>query len=104
MSTHNTSPYVGTLERDSTPLSESVTVIMQNWKAVMLVTALVLSVGLGFAFLVTPVYRANAMIQIEDPNGSSNGETRWANQNRSTSPFDASAAASAEAELVRSRL
>jgi tyrosine-protein kinase Etk/Wzc len=80
-------------------LSEYVSVLLQNWKLTVKIAAIIFAFGLTYAFLATPVYRADAMIQVEDPAASAKeplGEL--------ASLFDTTATAAAEIELVMSRL
>jgi tyrosine-protein kinase Etk/Wzc len=80
-------------------LSEYVSVLLQNWKLTVKIAAIIFALGLTYAFLATPVYRADAMIQVEDPAASAKeplGEL--------ASLFDTTATAAAEIELVMSRL
>ncbi|MFM0731900.1 polysaccharide biosynthesis tyrosine autokinase [Paraburkholderia sediminicola] len=80
-------------------LSEYISVLVQNWKSIVLVAAVIFALGLTYALLATPVYRADAMIQVEDPASSSKdplGEL--------ASLFNTTATAAAEIELVKSRL
>ena len=80
-------------------LSEYVSVVLQNWKSIIGVAATVFALGVTYAVLATPVYRADAMIQVEDPAASAKeplGEL--------ASLFNTTATAAAEIELVKSRL
>ncbi|SAL83801.1 exopolysaccharide transport protein family protein [Caballeronia choica] len=88
---------------DDPSLSQNVDVIIEHWQMVLCVTAIVFSLGVSYAFLAPPVYRADAMIQVEDPNGSSvSSPTPWQSKD-AAAQFDAAAATAAESELVRSR-
>src|ERR1700688_3040767 len=84
-------------------LSEHVDVVMENRKTVFCTAAAIFLLGLAYAVLAPPVYRADAMIQVEDPNSSNTSSpTPWQNKDAST-PFDPAAATAAESELIRSR-
>lgn len=89
--------------RDEVPLSANIAIVMQHWKTMASTTVAVLALGLGYAYVGTPTYRADAMIQVEDPNVSTTGESQWKARDPVT-PYDASAAAATEAALVKSRL
>ncbi|MGO4331449.1 polysaccharide biosynthesis tyrosine autokinase [Cupriavidus sp. 2TAF22] len=84
-------------------LSDYLVTLLENWRMITAVTLLALAVGTCFAFLQSPVYRADAMIQVEDSKGNQNQ-----NQNNSlqtlSSIFDSKSSAAAETELIRSRL
>jgi tyrosine-protein kinase Etk/Wzc len=95
--------YIDPPVRDDVSLSENVDVVMENRKAVFWVVVTIFLLGLAYAFLAPPVYRADAMIQVEDPNSSNTSSpTPWQNKDAST-PFDPAAATAAESELIRSR-
>ncbi|KLU26148.1 hypothetical protein EOS_10080 [Caballeronia mineralivorans PML1(12)] len=95
--------YIDPPVRDDVSLSENVDVVMENRKTVFWVVVTIFLLGLAYAFLAPPVYRADAMIQVEDPNSSNTSSpTPWQNKDAST-PFDPAAATAAESELIRSR-
>lgn len=70
-------------------------VIEQRW-IIAAVTAAALVVGGGYALTATPIYEANTLIQIEDVKGNPMGEAG--------SLFDIKSPATAEIEILRSRL
>ncbi|WP_144107708.1 polysaccharide biosynthesis tyrosine autokinase [Paraburkholderia sp. BCC1886] len=85
--------------RPEPTLSEYISVVVQNWRSIFVVAAAIFALGLTYAFVATPVYRADAMIQVEDSASSSKdplGEL--------ASLFNTTATAAAEIELVKSRL
>lgn len=64
------------------------------------VAGLVIGIGIVYAFLAKPVYRADMTVQVEESNGNAIGKLA-----ASVSPaFDVKLAASAEIELLRSRM
>lgn len=66
-----------------------------------IVAASIVGIGLLYAFLATPVYRADIMVQVEETNPGNNASKLAA----SISPvFDVKPAATAEIELLRSRM
>jgi tyrosine-protein kinase Etk/Wzc len=97
-------PYPGNSYIDVAPaqeptLSEYISVMLQNWKLIVTVAAVVIALGVSYALLAKPAYRADAMIQVEDPTANAKqslGEL--------SSLFDTTATASAEIELIKSRL
>ncbi|RQZ41931.1 polysaccharide biosynthesis tyrosine autokinase [Burkholderia sp. Bp9099] len=84
---------------DAVRLADYLVVLAENWRLIAVVTAMGLFVGVLYAFLSHPIYRADAMIQVEDNSGSAKdalGEL--------ASIFDTKATAAAEIELIRSRM
>ncbi|PLP97065.1 polysaccharide biosynthesis tyrosine autokinase [Cupriavidus pauculus] len=68
----------------------------------ILVSAAVILTGVTYALLSKPVYRSDTLVQIEETNQSSNAATKIA---AAISPvFDVKPAATAEIELLRSRM
>jgi tyrosine-protein kinase Etk/Wzc len=84
---------------DEIHLSDYLAVVAESWKLILATAATVLLLGMLYAFLATPVYRADAMIQVEDSADS----TKDALGDLS-SIFDTKQTADAEIELIRSRL
>ncbi len=74
-------------------------VIDQKW-AIAAVTAAALVIGGGYAITATPIYEANTLIQIEDSKGNPMG----AMMGEAGSLFDIKSPATAEIEILRSRL
>jgi len=82
-------------------LSAYLDVLLRFRWTFMAVAATVIVAGLLYAFLTKPVYRADMLVQIEDTGNSSNASKIAA----SISPvFDVKPAATAEIELLRSRM
>lgn len=85
-------------------IAENLNVVLENWKLVLGTAAIILFIGITYAVLSPPVYQADALIQVEDPNNTGAGNpTPW-QAKESSSSFDPSAATAAEGELVKSRL
>ncbi|KXV16883.1 hypothetical protein CR51_00080 [Caballeronia megalochromosomata] len=82
------------------PLSDYVPVLKGGWKTIMITTLSALAIGSVYLMLARPVYRASAMIQVEDRDPSA----RASIQSIETM-FDSrgKAATDAEIELLRSR-
>ncbi|CAG2161204.1 polysaccharide biosynthesis tyrosine autokinase [Cupriavidus numazuensis] len=84
-------------------LSDYLATLLASWRLIALVTAVALVLGAIYAVIAKPVYRADAMIQVED----SKGADANANQNSLgsiASIFDSKSSTAAEIELIRSRL
>ncbi len=85
-------------------IAENLNVVLENWKLVLGTAAIILFIGITYAVLAPPVYQADALIQVEDPNSNNaSNPTPWQTE-KSGSTFDPSAATAAEGELVKSRL
>ncbi|MDI7065545.1 Wzz/FepE/Etk N-terminal domain-containing protein, partial [Klebsiella pneumoniae] len=86
---------------DEIDLSEIIAVIRENRLLIALVTAGMLILGIAYAFFETPVYRADAMIQVDDDSGAGNINDKLGDL---ASLFQNKATADAEIELIRSRM
>ncbi|WP_406868699.1 polysaccharide biosynthesis tyrosine autokinase [Paraburkholderia fungorum] len=86
---------------DEIDLSEIIAVIRENRLLIALVTAGMLILGVAYAFFETPVYRADAMIQVDDDSGAGNINDKLGDL---ASLFQNKATADAEIELIRSRM
>ncbi|NUA27585.1 polysaccharide biosynthesis tyrosine autokinase [Cupriavidus basilensis] len=86
-------------------LSDYLVTLVDHWRMIAAVTLLALALGTVYALLQKPVYRADAMIQVEESKG---GNAANANQGSSlqtlSSIFDPNSSTAAEIELIRSRL
>ncbi|WP_458766532.1 polysaccharide biosynthesis tyrosine autokinase [Cupriavidus basilensis] len=86
-------------------LSDYLVTLVDHWRMIAAVTLLALVLGTVYALLQKPVYRADAMIQVEESKG---GNAANANQGSSlqtlSSIFDPNSTTAAEIELIRSRL
>ena len=106
MATNFENRYIDVQSSDELRLSDYLSVISQHWRMILMVTLLALLIGTTVAFVQTPVYRADVMIQVEDTADDGNGN---ANGNKDAlqtmaSIFDTKAVTSAQIELIRSRL
>ena len=86
---------------DEIDLSEVFNILRESWQLIAIAAACVLFLGTAYAVLGTPVYRADAIIQVDDDSGTSSindklGELASLFQNKAT--------ADAEIELIRSRM
>ncbi|AGW92510.1 polysaccharide biosynthesis tyrosine autokinase [Cupriavidus sp. DF5525] len=85
----------------SIDLTAYLDVLMRYRWSFLATVALVVGVGLAYAFLARPVYRSDVMVQVEESNSTGNTSKLTAG----ISPvFDLKPAASAEVELLRSRM
>ncbi len=74
-------------------------IIVDNRWLIAAITALALAVGGAYAFLAKPVYESNLLIQVEDSAGSAKSFLGEA-----ASLFDVKTPATAEIEIIRSRM
>lgn len=96
---HATNPVAAVVHRDDEiDLSEVTSVLVENRLLIAVVTAVSLVLGVGYAFLGTPVYRADATVQVEDDTGALNDKLGDLAQ-----IFSGKGTADAEVELIRSR-
>lgn len=99
MESVNKSRIIDVSDGDEIHLSDYIAVVADSWKIIVAIAALVLLLGVVYAFVAKPVYRADAMIQVEDSaNSTQNALGELA------SIFDTKQTADAEIELIRSRL
>jgi len=91
----------GTASGDEINLSEVFAVLREHVSLIAIVAAIVLALGTIYAFLGTPVYRADAMIQVDDDTGVDSLNNKLGDL---ASLFQAKATADAEIELIRSRM
>ncbi|MFM0211286.1 polysaccharide biosynthesis tyrosine autokinase [Paraburkholderia sediminicola] len=99
MASVNQNRFIDSSNGDEIHLSDYLSVIAESWKLIVAIAATVLIIGTLYAFIARPVYRADAMIQVEDSANSTKdalGEL--------ASIFDTKQTADAEIELIRSRL
>jgi len=87
-------------DEDSINLLDLLDVVLDQRWLIAAVTTLVLALGVSYAFLATPIYEANTLIQVEDSKGS--GAAGFLGD--AASLFDIKSPATAELELLRSRL
>ncbi len=86
-------------DEDEVNLAEYWDIIVDNRWLVAAVTALALVMGSAYAFLAKPVYESNLLIQVEDSAGSAKSFLGEA-----SSLFDVKTPATAEMEIIRSRM
>jgi tyrosine-protein kinase Etk/Wzc len=84
---------------DEINLAEYWDIIVDSRWLIAAITALALAIGGAYAFLAKPVYESNLLIQVEDSSGSAKSFLGDA-----ASLFDVKTPASAEIEIIRSRM
>lgn len=88
---------------DELRLSDYLAAVLGNWKLVTVVMLAVVALGTAYAFIATPTYKADALIQVEETNP--NNPNANANAVQAVSQmFDGKATTAAQIELLRSRL
>ncbi|WBY02075.1 polysaccharide biosynthesis tyrosine autokinase [Ramlibacter tataouinensis] len=85
-------------EDDEINFSEYIDVIVDNRWLVAAITALIVLIGAAYATLASPVYQADLVVQVED------GSSAKSLLGDAASVFEAKTGASAEMEILRSRL
>ncbi|MEX3979644.1 polysaccharide biosynthesis tyrosine autokinase [Paraburkholderia sp. EG287A] len=93
-------PQSHTADDDEIDLSELFAVLRENLSLIGIVTAIVFVLGALYAFLGTPVYRADAVIQVDDDSGMGSINDKLGDL---ATLFQSKATADAEIELIRSR-
>lgn len=88
------------VEDDEINLVEYWDILVDSRWLIAIVTALALAVGVAYALLARPIYRANLLIQVEDSAGGSAKSVLG----EAASLFDVKTAATAEMEILRSRM
>lgn len=83
---------------DEVDLSMVAAVVRENAVLIALITALALLLGVGYALMATPKYRADAIVQVDDSTSLVNDKL-----GDLAALFDGKAATEAEIELIRSR-
>ncbi|AQG99878.1 protein tyrosine kinase [Burkholderia sp. KK1] len=85
---------------DDIHLSEIVSVLLEQRRLIAVVTACTLAGGSLYAFLGTPTYRADALIQVDDDSGASSLNDKLGDL---AALFQSKASSDEEMELMRSR-
>jgi tyrosine-protein kinase Etk/Wzc len=98
--------YTDVTAADELRLTDYLQAIVGNWRLIATITLAVTLVSVGYAFLTRPVYKADAVIQVEDVQNGENGG--GGNQQQQIEPlsrmFTRKATTAAEIELLKSRL
>ena len=85
---------------DELHLTDYLQAIVANWRPILLITLAVTALGTAYAFVATPVYRADVMFHVVDKadNNNKDGLPPF------TGMFDTKPSTAAEIELLKSRL
>lgn len=83
---------------DSTDLASYLEILIEKRRLITVVALIVTMLGVAYAFMATPIYQSNILVQVEDQKGSS-GEMLG----DLASAFQVKSAATAEIEILRSR-
>jgi tyrosine-protein kinase Etk/Wzc len=92
---------------DELRLADYLQAILTSWRTVLFITLAVLVLGTAYAFLATPVYRADVMIQVEEaqPDNPNQNNNNGAQQIAPLAGmFATKATTAAQIELLKSRL
>jgi tyrosine-protein kinase Etk/Wzc len=99
--------YTDVSAADELRLTDYLQAIVGNWRMIATITLAVTLLGIAYAFLAKPVYKADAVIQVEDVQNGDNGGG-GGNQQQQIEPlsrmFTRKATTAAEMELLKSRL
>ncbi|WP_250435023.1 polysaccharide biosynthesis tyrosine autokinase [Caballeronia sp. ATUFL_F2_KS9A] len=97
--------YVDVSTGDELRLSDYLAAAMLNWKLVTLVMLAVIALGTSYAYLATPTYKADAMIQVDEP-ANTNNANAGAKALQAAVPqlTETKTSTAAQIELLRSRL
>ncbi|BAN23920.1 polysaccharide biosynthesis tyrosine autokinase [Caballeronia insecticola] len=89
---------------DELRLSDYLAAVLGNWKLVTVVMLAVVALGTAYAFIATPTYKADALIQVEETNANNNPNANANAVQAVSQMFDAKSSTAAQIELLRSRL
>ncbi|CAE6852580.1 Tyrosine-protein kinase ptk [Paraburkholderia aspalathi] len=84
---------------DEVNWAEHISVILESWRLIAAVAMTIFILGVAYVYLARPVYRADAMIQVEDSANATKDAL-----GDIASMFDNKQTAAAEIEIIRSRL
>ena len=85
---------------DSINLLDLVDIVLEQRWIIAIITTVSLVLAAAYAFMATPIYEANTLIQVEDVKGGALG----ALLGDSATAFDVRSPATAEIEILRSRM
>ena len=89
------------LDDDEVNLLDLLDIVLDNRWLIAVVTAVALLFGCAYAFLSTPIFEANTLIQVEESKGSGAASSALG---EAASLFEIRSPATAEIEILRSRL
>jgi tyrosine-protein kinase Etk/Wzc len=97
--------YTDVSAADELRLTDYLQAIVGNWRMIATVTLAVTLLSVGYAFLASPVFKADAIIQVEDvQNGDNAGRGNQQQIEPLSHMFTRKAITAAEIELLKSRL
>jgi tyrosine-protein kinase Etk/Wzc len=88
---------------DELRLSDYLAAILGSWRLIVTVMLVVVLLGVAYAFLASPVYKADAMIQVSETNQNNNANGNGNAVQTVSQMFDTKSTTAAEIELLRSR-
>jgi tyrosine-protein kinase Etk/Wzc len=88
---------------DELRLSDYLAAILGSWRLIVTVMLAVVTLGVAYAFLASPVYKADAMIQVSETNQNNNANGNGNAVQTVSQMFDTKSTTAAEIELLRSR-
>ena len=94
------SGFQGGSDGEEVELGHYVDVVVANRWLIAFVTLVVLAIGVAYAYLTRPVYEANLLVQVEDSEASASKSFLG----EASALFDVKTQASAEMEIMRSRM
>jgi tyrosine-protein kinase Etk/Wzc len=89
---------------DELRLSDYLAAVLGNWKLVGVITLVAVALGTAYAFIATPTYKADALIQVEEAAAANNANPNANAVQAVSQMFDAKSTTAAQIELLRSRL
>ncbi|CAN5901686.1 polysaccharide biosynthesis tyrosine autokinase [soil metagenome] len=90
----------GRADDDDVDLGHYLDILVANKWLVAAITAIVLAIGVAYALLSQPIYESNLLIQVEEENNNANKSFLG----EANAQFDVKTPASAEIEILRSRM
>ena len=94
------SGFQGNADGEEVELGHYLDVVVANRWLIAIVTLMALAVGVAYAYLTRPVYEANLLVQVEDTDPSASKSFLG----EASALFDVKTQASAEMEIMRSRM
>jgi len=84
-------------------LSDYLAAIVRSWRIIVMAALVAGLAGAAYAFFASPVYRADAIIQVTEPNPQNNDGRNGNTMPAASQMFDSRSTTAAEIELLRSR-
>ena len=86
---------------DEMHLTDYLQAIVANWRSILMITLAITALGTAYAFIATPVYRADVLFHVVDKADNNNKQDGL---QPLTGMFDTKPSTAAEIELMKSRL